>query len=132
MPFTVRSHPFAAHSARLMQSAYRSIAGGLVRPPVGRTAAALALEETDELSFLLDHMRGMATGKDADEGETLKRDVIDTARAMLMAMRARVGNHESRLEAGLATALEQSYAPATDAEWDETDGQIDEFRFDVG
>ena len=132
MALTVRTHPFAAHSARLMQSTYRSIAGGLVHTPIDTQETTTSSQECDALTALLGHMRKMATGPQSRDNDRNARSIFDSARAMFQAIRARVGHQESRLEAGLATALEHAYSPPTETDWDELDTHMDEFRFDVG
>ena len=111
-----------------MLSTYRSIAGGLVRPPIG----ANVLDKDDELSRLLDRMRRLATPREPSLGQRLDQQMLNTAPNMHQAIRARVGTSESRLDAGLATALSHAYAPAIDDAWDEYGDHMDEFRFDVG
>jgi len=111
-----------------MLSTYRSIAGGLVRPPIGSNV----LEVIAELTRLLDRMRSLATSHNSTVDQGRNGRVLNTAPTMHQAMRARVGTTESRLDSGLATALAHAYAPATDDEWDEYGGHMDEFRFDLG
>lgn len=133
MAFTIRTHPFASHSARLVQSTYRSIASGLVRPAVDNNVhTPLADPGNDELSAVLDHMRALAMQGSRGDTDIRRVSMINTTRAMLRAMRTRVRDQQSRLEAGLDMALEVAYPPATDTDWDEAPEHMDEFRFDLG
>jgi len=132
MAFTVRTHPLASHSARLVQSTYRSIASGLVRPVVDNLHTQIAEDGSDELSAVLKNMRALAMRGDNGDNDIRRISMINTTRAMLRAMRTRVRDQQSRLEAGLDMALDMAYPPATDVDWDGTSEHMDEFRFDLG
>ena len=132
MARTVRTHPLAAHSARLMQSTYRSIAGGLVRPATASTSGPEPMVNGDRLVGLLAAMRALALGLVPRAPLSEGRSFLDSAQAMLEAARVRVGASESRLDVGLSTALAHAYAPSAEMDWCESGGHVDEFRFDLG
>jgi len=90
------------------------------------------LENEDELSRLLEQMRRLAISSAPPPDRQSTGAVFNTAHTMLLAIRTRVGTNKSRLDAGLATALENAYPPATDDDWHVHDGHQDEFRFDLG
>jgi hypothetical protein len=128
----VRTHPFAAHSARLMQSTYRSIAGGLVPPALAGPGAPESMVDRDGLTGLLAAMRALALGSESRAPVSEGRSFLDAAQAMLDAAQARVGASESRLDLGLSTALAHAYAPSAEEDWCGVDGHFDEFGFDLG